>query len=179
MNNNNSTSTKKILLWLLGAGGIAVLSIMAPQLPSVILKSYLKDKYRLRERLKRLEENKWIKITEYGDKIKLELVEDGQLKALYYKLEDLKINKPKQWDGLWRIVIFDIPEEKKIAREVLRNKLKQLGFVQLQKSVFVFPYDCKKEIEIIKNAYEIWPYTNLIVAHEVDAEDKLKDKFSL
>lgn len=170
---------KEILLWILKAGGIVLLSVLAPQLPHALLKSYLKERHRLKERLQRLEDRGWIKITEEGDKIKLQLVEDGKLKALYYDLENLKIVKPKNWDGLWRIVTFDIPEDKKLARDALRGKLKKLSFIQLQKSVFILPYDCKKEIEIIKNAYEIWPYMNFIVAQEIDQEDKLKEHFNL
>jgi len=172
-------TTKKILLWLLKAGGIVVLSLLSPQLPNNLLKSYLKDRRRLNERLKRLEEMGWIKITEENDKIKLELVEEGKKQAYYYDLENLKIKKPNKWDGLWRIVAFDIPEEKKIAREALRRKLKQLDFFQLQKSIFVLPYDCKKEMEVIKQTYEIWPYMTYIVAKEIDRSEKLKDKFNL
>lgn len=40
------------------------------------------------------------------------------------------------WDGRWRIVIFDIPESKRAVRDVLRWKLKQWDFVQWQKSVW-------------------------------------------
>jgi len=175
----NRISTKEILLWMLKAGGIIGLSILSPQLPTNLLKGYLKHRYRLKERLAKLELRGWIKITEKQDQLMLELVEKGEKKALYYRLEDLNIAKPEKWDGLWRVVIFDIPEEKKIAREVLRNKLKQLGFIKLQKSVFVFPYPCKKEIEIIKNAYEIMPYITFMIVKKIDHEEKLKDKFFL
>jgi CRISPR-associated endonuclease Cas2 len=176
---NNGISSKEILSWILRAGGIVVLSILSPQLPHKLLQSYLKEKRRLKERLKQLEEKGWIKITEEGDNIKLELIEEGKRKAYSYDFDNLKIKIPKTWDGLWRMVIFDIPEEKKIARDSLRNKLKHLGFYQLQKSAFILPYDCKKEIEIIKNTYEIWPYVTYLVAKEIDREDNLKEKFDL
>lgn len=173
------TSTRKILLWLLKAGGVVVLSMLSPQLPHKLLKGYLNESRRLKYRLKRLEEKGWIKITEEGDKIKLELVEEGKLKAFYYDFDNLQIEKPKIWDGIWRMVIFDIPEDKKIARDALRRKLKQLGFIQLQKSAFVLPYDCKKEIEVIKDTYEVWPYVTYLVVKEIDGEDKIKQKFNL
>lgn len=36
----------------------------------------------------------------------------------------------KQWDGFWRLVIFDIPEKKKFLRNALRRKLISLGLGQ-------------------------------------------------
>jgi len=61
--------------------------------------------------------------------------------------------KKQKWDNLWRIIIFDISEDKKAAREALRQKLKRFGFYHLQKSVFVFPYDCEKEITALANFF--------------------------
>lgn len=170
---------KKILLWLLKLGGFAALSIVAPQTPHILLKGYLKNKHYLKERLRRLEARGWIKISEVNNQIKIELIEGGIKKAYYYQLENLKITKSEKWDGLWRVVIFDIPEEKKVARDVLRNKLKQLGFNKLQKSVFVLPYPCKKEIDIIRKTYGIWPYVTYMLVQKIDSQDKLVDHFNL
>ncbi len=179
MGKQNLQTSKKLLLWLLSAGGLVVLSILAPKLPYRLIKSYLRQRSRLKERLNYFEKKGWIKIEEKGDNFIVKLVEAGKLKAYQYQLDDLKITKPANWDGKWRIVIFDIPDKKKLARDVLRRKLKELGFFRLQKSVFVYPYPCRKEIEVIKSAYEIWPYINLIEANKIDQEDELKGKFDL
>ena len=64
------------------------------------------------------------------------LTKEGQKKALKFKIDEIEIKVPAKWDGKWRIVIFDIPEKFKKAREALRRKLKDLGFLELQKSVF-------------------------------------------
>ena len=72
------------------------------------------------------------------------------------KLEQLgfwRSVKKQKWDGLWRIIIFDISEDKKTDREALRQKLKRFGFYHLQKSVFVFPYDCEKEITALADFF--------------------------
>lgn len=47
----------------------------------------------------------------------------------------------KKWDGMWRVVLFDIKEERRFFRDRLRSKLKELGFSQLQKSVWITPFD--------------------------------------
>lgn len=47
----------------------------------------------------------------------------------------------KSWDKTWRIAIFDIEEKNKWVRDSFRQKLKELGFGCLQKSVWISPYD--------------------------------------
>jgi len=181
MNKKKQTriDTKKLLLWILISGGMVTLSAMSPNLPYTLLKGYLRHRSRLKERLQSLEKRGWIKVEEEEDCYIITLVEKGKLKAIQYQIDDLKIQKPEKWDKKWRIVIFDIPNKKRIAREVLRNKLKEMNFYPLQESVFIHPYPCEKEIEVIKKAYEIWPYVNFITADKVDIQEKLKVKFDL
>jgi len=50
-------------------------------------------------------------------------------------------------DGVWKLVIFDIPEKHKYVRTVLRAKLKQLHFKKWQNSIWVSPYALDEEIE--------------------------------
>jgi len=66
------------------------------------------------------------------------------------KMEILKDDfwkKEKKWDRKWRAIIFDIPEESHKHRDFLRRKLKWFGFKELQKSIWIIPYDAKKEFE--------------------------------
>ncbi|MDP4001815.1 MAG: CRISPR-associated endonuclease Cas2 [bacterium] len=71
------------------------------------------------------------------------------------------------WDKKWRIIIFDIPQEKHIARIRFRNKLKSLGCVMLQKSVFIFPYECHEEIGDICESLEIGDYVDILIAESI------------
>jgi phenylacetic acid degradation operon negative regulatory protein len=57
----------------------------------------------------------------------------------------LSLTKQK-WDGKWRVVIFDIAEINKITRNLLRARLKELGFGMLQESVWVTPHNFGKDI---------------------------------
>lgn len=128
------------------------------------------DKERLSKVLYRLCRNKFIRFY-FQDKEKyIELTKKGKEKIRNFLVEDLEIKIPKKWNKKWRIIIFDIPNEKKTARDALASKLKQLGFLRLQKSVFVFPHDCKQEIDFLKELYEISPYVQYIVADRIDTE---------
>lgn len=54
--------------------------------------------------------------------------------------------KEEKWDGCFRVVIFDIPEENKRIRNVLRQTLKVLEFKPLQKSVWISKKNYTKEL---------------------------------
>ncbi len=77
-----------------------------------------------------------------------------------------------KWDKKWRIIIFDIPEELHKNRNQLRAKLKNLGFYMLQKSVFVIPYPCEKELGYICKSLKISDYVDIIVAESVGFKEK-------
>ena len=53
----------------------------------------------------------------------------------------------------WRVLIFDIKDKQKMKREALRGKIKELGLYQLQKSVWVCPYDFIREVDIMRSFF--------------------------
>ena len=53
----------------------------------------------------------------------------------------------RPWDGKWRAVVFDIAEISRINRDLLRRKLKELGFGMFQKSIWITPYDITTDFE--------------------------------
>ena len=111
--------------------------------------------------------------------MKRKITQKGQSRVLKYNIEKIKISTPKKWDKKWRLIIFDIPENKKLGRNILRELLKRLGFCQYQKSVWIYPFDCRNEIDFIKEIYEIRPYVKLVVAEKIDDESKYLDFFGL
>src|SRR3989338_3817241 len=104
----------------------------------------------LRESLRKLYKSKLIEHIENDDgTATLVLSDEGRKIYLRYDIEKITIVKPSRWDGLWRLIIFDIPEEKRHGRKALAEKLLELGFKPVQKSVFIYPYECRKELDFI------------------------------
>jgi CRISPR-associated endonuclease Cas2 len=99
--------------------------------------------------------------------------------VLRYNLEKISLKPSTSWDKKWRIVLFDIPEKNKKARDVLRFHLKKMGFFEYQKSVFITPHNCEKEIEFISEFYRIKPFIRIIIATKLDNEFHLKSHFKL
>lgn len=67
-------------------------------------------------------------------------------------LGHLSILLEENWDGKFRLVIFDIPEQKRTVRNLLRRRLKDWGFKNWQKSVWVGRHDVTDKLrQLIKN----------------------------
>jgi|SRR3989344_4259845 len=79
----------------------------------------------------------------------------------YFKL------RYKKWDKKWRIIVFDIPEELRRKRARFRTRLKWLGCVMLQESVFVFPYPCEEELSDIAKDLKVEDYIDVILAESI------------
>ncbi len=75
--------------------------------------------------------------------------------------------KPKRKDGKWQMIIFDIPEEKKKLRELLRSTLRFFGYEYLQDSVWVCPYDVEKETEQFLQENSLDAYVRIFLIEEI------------
>lgn len=189
-----SPTSKKILL-IAGAGAFIAGSLVMPGLPKLFLgrkfrdsdfDDFLKenewapfDERRLKEKLKRMQKAKLVKISMHGLQHIVQVTEKGKKQLLRYQLENLAIDKPKEWDKKWRIVTYDVPKESKRARDALRETLKRLGFLQLQKSVYLYPYPCSEVIEFIRQVYGIGENVTLLTVGYLENEEAYKEFFNL
>ena len=107
------------------------------------------------------------------------LNDDGKKKALTYNVSRMRIERPAVWDKLWRLVSFDIPENKKAIRDDIREHLLDIGFYELQDSVLVYPFDCLKEVDYIRELYDVRKHIRFILAISVDNELEIKKFFHL
>ncbi len=97
-------------------------------------------------------------------------------KDLADKILGYKQRLEKEWDGKYRLVIFDIPEIYRHHRNWLRQELYFLGYEKLQNSVFVSKLSLTKDVikEIKKR--DIENYVNyLLVEHIYDLKKGLLD----
>jgi DNA-binding transcriptional regulator PaaX len=109
----------------------------------------------------------------------LQLTEKGKERAQRIEIDQLDIKRPKRWDKKWRIVLYDVPEHKKAGRDTLTRKLRELDFYQLQKSVWVCPFECRKEIESVGAVYEIDEYITYLETNFIDKQEILREKFKI
>lgn len=97
----------------------------------------------LRE-MQRLEKQHWVEqqVTPAGDRLH-RLTEAGRLHALGGREPMACWNRP--WDRRWRLVLFDVPENRSTMRDRLRRLLQARGFGYLQHSVWITPHPVMEE----------------------------------
>ena len=174
---------QKVLLLL--ATGVALGLTRSPRQYYRILKSVPQEwraidrKYLVRL-VREFKSNRLINYREDNQGVvSLVLTEKGRRLALRYNPDHLAIKTPENWDKKWRLVMFDIPENKRGARDALRLKLKELGFKELQHSVFVYPYECANEINFVVEFFEVRPHVHLATVESLTNEADLLLKFDL
>jgi DNA-binding transcriptional regulator PaaX len=74
-------------------------------------------------------------------------------------------------------VIFDISTKKRREHEVFRRKIKEMGFLQLQKSVWVFPYRCEDEILFLAKQLGIVEYMEILTVQNMIHKKVLEKRF--
>jgi len=77
------------------------------------------------------------------------------------------------------MVFFDIPENFKKIRNLFRKRLQLLGFYEIQKSVLVYPYQCKEELELLIDYYDLIEYVRLAIIKDIDNKLHLEKIFNL
>lgn len=174
---------QKILLLLLG--GLALSLTRSPRTYYRILKMIPKelralDRMYLYRAIREFERDKLISYHEdENGYIRIVLTERGKEHALVYHIEHMGLRIPKQWDGRWRLVLFDVPEKKRVARDALRIKLKELGFKELQHSIHIVPYPCKDEVNFLVEFFDIRPWVYYVEADVLSNEARWIHTFKL
>jgi len=181
-----SATIGKFLLMTLALGGVAFTGALIPGLICLIEKYHQSENYtekQIRNAIYNFKKRKLIEIIqEDNDTTKVCLTNRGMKRFKKFSIETLFIEKPKKWDHKWRVLIFDIPTKPKVynlSREALRQKIKGLGFFQMQKSTWVYPYECEDEILFIAEAFEVQKYIEILTVEKLLHEDKLKKLFKL
>lgn len=98
---------------------------------------YPLNKSSLAKALKRLRENGFVDFIE-DEELTIRLTDRGKEKVILAKL----FQDDEEWDGKYRLVIFDVPEKRRLVRDTLRTRLKNWGFVPWQQSVWVSKKNC-------------------------------------
>jgi CRISPR/Cas system-associated endoribonuclease Cas2 len=174
---------KRILLLL--ASGVALSCAHTPKRQWQIIKAahagWQDIKRQAAERaVEALYESRLIVAKENKDgTVTLLLSDNGKKRALRYKTYFMKVAHFGPWDKRWWIVLYDIPEDEREARDAFRDHLKRLGFRKFQHSAGIYPFDCRKEIEFIVELLDIRKYVRVIEATHIDDEFYWKRVFKL
>lgn len=183
MNSNRGELLKEILIGIGLLGAIVLVGAMAPNVFGVLHKrKFTKRNYdtKFKKTVHYLKNRKLIIVKENTDgSTRVELSEKGKRRVVDFNLDELKIKPMKKWDGKWRFAMFDIPDKFKKKANAFREKIKELGLYQYQKSVWIHSYPMENEIDFIAQTFEVRHFVKLGEINLMEGETKVKKRFKL
>lgn len=188
---NRYANVSRVLSFL-GAGVVLSLSLFVAPTAIMLAKPFLDEKRQreqnawkqfnpryLRRTIARLKKQKLVTIEEHDGQKIVVLTKNGKRRILKYSLDELTIEKPTSWDSRWRLVIYDVPKSKKYLRDVFRGTLKNLGFYQLQESVWLYPYPCEPQVTFLREYYDVGGEVVYVVASKLEDDAPYRTYFNL
>lgn len=175
---------KVILSTFFALGGLSI-ALIAPKMTRILAKiepEFMKNKFRkysFNRSFTRLKDDGLIVFKKTDNGNFAHLTSKGEAKLRQLEMNDYRIKKPRRWDGKWRLLAFDIKEERKSLRNKVRHTLKQIGFVRLQDSVWIYPYDCEDLIMLLKVDFKVGKDLIYIIADSIENDKNLRKGFNL
>ena len=168
---------QRIILQTIATAGVVSVGLIVPNVLSAMntlgLVPYKRQGESIKNARKKLIQNRLIcfvggrvQITEKGRRF---LFANGQYTHL--------INRKKRWDKKWRVLIFDIPEKKRNLRNQIRKSLVSVGFMRLQDSVWIYPYDCEEYITLLKAEFKIGKDVLYMIVEELEYDKPIRLHF--
>ena len=178
---------RRLILTAIGVAGFVSMAVLAPNaLQSLALfqsesrRTKRDQRYYLSKVIERLKKQGLVKLAEnHQGVLYVQLTPKGKAILQRYELSELQIPKPKRWDGKFRVVIFDIKEWKRGTRDELRSWLLTLGFIRLQNSVWVHPYDCEEILILLKSHFKIGREVLYLLVDKIEGDQWLRREFNL
>ena len=175
---------QKVILSGIAAVGLLSVAVFAPNALQALKFFGIEpknkwQKYNINHSIKRLKDHGLICFEKTSRGTFARLTQKGEDKLRKFKLLDYKLKKPKKWDGKWRMLIFDIKEERKGMRDKIRFTLKRIGFLRLQDSVWVYPYDCEDFVTLMKADFKIGRDLLYLIVDSIEGDTKIKNYFKL
>ncbi len=126
-----------------------------------------------------LRRNGLVEMRETPQGTEARITDQGRTQILKYQLGNLQIEIPPKWDKKWRLVFFDVEEMNRSRRNRFRELLLGLGLKPLQRSVFVYPHPCHKEMKFIREVIGVPHGVKLVTAEEIENDEELRVIFKL
>jgi DNA-binding transcriptional regulator PaaX len=172
------------LLVAAALGGVVLIAATIPNAARLLryMPGYKKGarfNYQAKTALGRLAAKGLISFEERGGKRYARVTEAGEQLLALESMREKGAQKPKRWDGRWRVVLFDIPERRRGIRDRLRLFMQEYGFVRLQDSVWIYPYDCEDLIALAKANFRIGFDVLYMIVERLERDKHLREHFDL
>lgn len=187
--NTQKYASVKQILSILGTGATLSAALLAPKSVPVIKKfiqgepewdtwKHYNISY-LRRTLTHLHKQAFVEIIHENNRDYIRLTQNGIRKILKFSIDTLSIKTPTHWDGKWRLVLYDVPRQKKNLGDTIRRTIVNFGFLAIQKSVYIYPYQCFDQVEYIRQYYGLTDCIQYMVVEHIEYDQAYKTYFNL
>lgn len=168
-----------IALSVLGTGTM-LLSVVAPNIFEIFERHFSNRKLTSKKREEKLIQTFYY-LKHHGlivmkptiEDFKIFLTKLGKKKLQKLHLETLSVSRPKKWNGKWWQVAADIPtEDYKWAADMFREKLKEMKFYSLQRTLWFYPFDPRQELEFLLKYFKIGQFVTVMEVSRLDLDDE-------
>jgi len=183
------STPKELLAALLITGGVISIAAISPALLAAaipaaqLIKKEDKNKRRkIQKNISYLRSKKLISTSSNTGGAKIRLTKSGEkfVKKYYVSTHINAVAIPKKWDGRWRVILYDVPAGDRLKRDALRYFIKKLNMQQMQKSVWVYPFDCAEQVCFLKEFIELSDSEiRFIVTGSIGDDKKFKKIFNI
>lgn len=184
-NKIRNTKIQRAILSSICAAGLISVAMVVPNAMKAMkafdggIRRKFNPKYAIKSAVDRLMEKGLVVFEKTNTGTFLRLTTKGEKCLDYFERHDFKLKKPKKWDGKWRIIIFDIKEKQKTLRDKVRLTLARIGFVRLQHSVWVYPYDCEDLMTLLKADFRIGKDMLYLIVDKIEYDSPIRKRFGL
>ena len=175
---------QKAVLAAVAVTGTLALGMLAPNifsaLPGIMGKNKYKLAFQARTAASRLAIKGHVRFVEKNGTKRMEITETGRRAiTLEEQKAALAAQHGKRWDKRWRLVMFDIPQNRRRDRDRLRSEIQACGFLRLQDSVWIFPYDCEDLVVLLKADMRIGKDILYAIVETMENDGWIKKHFGL
>ena len=175
---------QRAVLAAVAVTGTLALGILATDiflaLPGLMGKNKYKLAFQARTAASRLAIKGYVRFVEKNGKKHLEITEAGRrMIALEHARASAPARAKRRWDKRYRLVMFDIPQHKRSTRDRLRRMMLDFGFLRVQYSVWVSPYDCEELIALVKAELRLGKDVLYVVVEQIENDGWIKKHFQL
>lgn len=174
---------------VLGVGivaGTVALTVLAPNIFQYLDKMpWARRTYRSRDTRRQDQQRKitktlyylkkkgYVELVPHGEDFLIKIAKKGRNKVRQMQFSALQVPSPKVWNHHWWIVLADIPsKDYRRQADFFRDKLKKMNFYPLQRTVWVYPFDPRDEVDLVAAYYGVERFLTVMEVAGLDAEDR-------
>lgn len=138
-------------------------------------------RYRTKKQLTRLEKLGLVHRRRTDGDFTLSITLKGRVALLRMRLLNKKriSYSPKTWDKKWHMITYSFSKKNTRERKSLQYILTKLGWLQIHKNVWIFPYESTEMIELLTQDDVLQRCTQHIVCDSISGDTAYKKHFSL